>query len=258
LLDLEAVLDGLGLGRIPLLADNFWSHVAVRLAVRQPQRVSALVLMHCATSFADQVRWFIDLARQNWDYFLDTQVGAVQPTDSAAEAARQARKQRLMTRTTQEDWLQVLRAYAKSDITDDLRRLKCPVLVLFPRNQQWVSLDETTRLTGLIPNARLVSVGGHGFWGEPQEVIDAIDQFMADLEQDPPSRPTTAVVNLSRLSDRQEEVLRLIAAGKTNREIAALLVLSLRTVERHVNDIYARLGLRNRSEAVAFALKHTH
>jgi DNA-binding NarL/FixJ family response regulator len=50
------------------------------------------------------------------------------------------------------------------------------------------------------------------------------------------------------------EVLRLIAEGKTNREIAQDLVLSERTVQRHIADIYVKIGARNRSEATAFVL----
>jgi DNA-binding CsgD family transcriptional regulator len=58
----------------------------------------------------------------------------------------------------------------------------------------------------------------------------------------------------ANLTERQTEVLLLIAQGKTNREIARQLVLSDRTVQRHVSDIYDRIGARNRAEATAFAL----
>jgi DNA-binding CsgD family transcriptional regulator len=58
------------------------------------------------------------------------------------------------------------------------------------------------------------------------------------------------------LSERQVQVLRLVALGRTSREIADELVLSERTVERHVADVYAKIGARNRSEATAFALDH--
>jgi DNA-binding NarL/FixJ family response regulator len=50
------------------------------------------------------------------------------------------------------------------------------------------------------------------------------------------------------------EVLRLIAQGKTNREIARELVLSERTVQRHIADIYVKISARNRADATAFAL----
>jgi DNA-binding NarL/FixJ family response regulator len=58
------------------------------------------------------------------------------------------------------------------------------------------------------------------------------------------------------LSPREIEVLRLIVAGRTNREIADELVLSVRTVERHILHVYEKLGARNRADAIVFALKH--
>jgi DNA-binding NarL/FixJ family response regulator len=58
------------------------------------------------------------------------------------------------------------------------------------------------------------------------------------------------------LTSREVEVLRLIAAGLTNDEIAARLVLGAGTVKTHVNHIFFKLGLRNRAEAVIFAFDH--
>jgi DNA-binding NarL/FixJ family response regulator len=58
------------------------------------------------------------------------------------------------------------------------------------------------------------------------------------------------------LSPREIDVLRLIANGGRNREIAEELFLSVRTVERHIANLYAKLGVSGRSEAIAFA--HTH
>ena len=58
------------------------------------------------------------------------------------------------------------------------------------------------------------------------------------------------------LTPREVEVLRLIAQGATNREVAAQLVVSLATAERHVANIYNKIGTRNRAEAVAFAHQH--
>jgi ATP/maltotriose-dependent transcriptional regulator MalT len=55
------------------------------------------------------------------------------------------------------------------------------------------------------------------------------------------------------LTHREVEVLRLLAAGDSNREIAAGLVLSVRTVERHVANIYGKTDSRGRAEATAFA-----
>ena len=58
------------------------------------------------------------------------------------------------------------------------------------------------------------------------------------------------------LSPRELEVLRLVAAGRSNREIAAALVISEHTVARHVQNIFAKLGVSSRTAASAFAYEH--
>ncbi|HEX6115820.1 MAG TPA: response regulator transcription factor [Solirubrobacterales bacterium] len=58
------------------------------------------------------------------------------------------------------------------------------------------------------------------------------------------------------LSAREFEVLRLVAAGETNKAIAAQLVISERTVDRHVSNIFAKLGVSSRAAATAFAYEH--
>ena len=57
------------------------------------------------------------------------------------------------------------------------------------------------------------------------------------------------------LSPRETEVLQLVAAGVTNAGIAARLVLSINTVERHVRNVYGKLGVTNRAEATAMATR---
>jgi HD-GYP domain-containing protein (c-di-GMP phosphodiesterase class II)/DNA-binding CsgD family transcriptional regulator len=58
------------------------------------------------------------------------------------------------------------------------------------------------------------------------------------------------------LSDREVEVLRLIARGRSNREVAQLLVVSPKTVGRHVENLYAKIGIRSRAAAAVFAMEH--
>ena len=54
------------------------------------------------------------------------------------------------------------------------------------------------------------------------------------------------------LTPREAEVLRLLAAGATNQEIADALVLSVNTVERHLTNSYRKIDVRNRSDATAY------
>jgi LuxR family maltose regulon positive regulatory protein len=65
---------------------------------------------------------------------------------------------------------------------------------------------------------------------------------------------TPAIAGLIEpLTDRELEVLRLLAAGRRNREIAQELVVTLETVKKHTSHIFAKLGATNRTQAVAHA-----
>jgi DNA-binding CsgD family transcriptional regulator len=75
---------------------------------------------------------------------------------------------------------------------------------------------------------------------------DRADALLSEAEAAPPAG----------LTSREVEVLRLLAEGRTNREIAATLVLSVHTVERHLANTYRKIGARNRSDATAFALRN--
>ena len=87
------------------------------------------------------------------------------------------------------------------------------------------------------------------------------------LGDDPPSavpagsgamsgRPGPAAARAPGLTARETEVLRLLAGGWSNRGIAADLVLSVRTVERHVANLYAKARVHNRAEATGYAARH--
>jgi predicted ATPase/DNA-binding CsgD family transcriptional regulator len=58
------------------------------------------------------------------------------------------------------------------------------------------------------------------------------------------------------LTSRESEVLRLLAKGRSNKEIAAELVLSVRTVERHIANLYAKIDARGKADATAYAIRH--
>lgn len=84
--------------------------------------------------------------------------------------------------------------------------------------------------------------------------LAALERRIAAIERDaaPPARPRYP----AGLSKREVEVLRLVAAGKGNREIGRMLYLSENTVANHVRNILAKTNSANRTEAAAFAVKH--
>jgi DNA-binding CsgD family transcriptional regulator/pterin-4a-carbinolamine dehydratase len=78
-------------------------------------------------------------------------------------------------------------------------------------------------------------------------------QALQDKVNSPP-RPASTFPD--GLTQREVEVLRLIAIGKSNREIAESLTLSVKTVDRHVSNIFAKTGASNRTEASWYATRH--
>jgi DNA-binding NarL/FixJ family response regulator len=98
---------------------------------------------------------------------------------------------------------------------------------------------------------------GYTLFGEPGQAIEAIDEFLAEIDAREQAGHNEGVVNTPRMTGREVEVLRLIAKGATNREIADDLVISMRTVERHITHIYGKIGARGKADATAFALRHS-
>jgi DNA-binding CsgD family transcriptional regulator len=93
-------------------------------------------------------------------------------------------------------------------------------------------------------------------------LADAVIEAQAALEiAADPARASrkgtgqTATPGAGQLSPRELDVLRLVAAGRSDREIGAALFISPRTASKHVGSILAKLGLSSRAEAAAFAAR---
>jgi non-specific serine/threonine protein kinase len=92
----------------------------------------------------------------------------------------------------------------------------------------------------------------------PEQAAGEAEAIAAEVagEESPPLRHVGQSVLPAGLSEREVEVLRLVAQGLTNAEVAAQLYLSPRTVEAHLRRIYDKLGTSSRAAAVRFALEH--
>ncbi len=92
--------------------------------------------------------------------------------------------------------------------------------------------------------------------------LDAAREVFADLGAAPDVARVDALARTDQpkaagaLSERELQVLLLVAAGKTNRAIAAELVISEKTVARHVSNIFTKLGVSSRAGATAYAYEH--
>ncbi|UUZ82967.1 response regulator transcription factor [Paenibacillus sp. P26] len=90
---------------------------------------------------------------------------------------------------------------------------------------------------------------------------EAAGQLMNLVAADPPSgegysSPPGITTPLSGLTKREQEVLRLIASGKSNKEIGEALFITEKTVKTHVSHLLDKLGLADRTQAAIFAVKH--
>ncbi len=115
---------------------------------------------------------------------------------------------------------------------------------------RYVVQEDQAALDEAITAAR-VALGEHAFaaaW-DAGRILSPGQALLA--AQEPFAFPVTSQTGL--LTSREMEVLRLIAAGKSNPDIAGDLFLSVRTVENHVAHILAKLGVRTRSAAVIAA-----
>ncbi len=83
----------------------------------------------------------------------------------------------------------------------------------------------------------------------PGAMTPLIEDFLHRARQDLPVREDP-------LSPREQEVVKLVAEGYTNKQIAEMLVISFKTVERHRANILEKLGMRDRVELTRYAIRH--
>jgi pimeloyl-ACP methyl ester carboxylesterase/DNA-binding CsgD family transcriptional regulator len=274
--DVEAVADRLGLERFALLGAVDAGPVAVAYAARHPERVSHLVLWCAWARTADiaspRIRAWLGLLDQDWELMTET-CAHLALGWSGGEIGREAAAwlRQVVTRETAQA---ALTALATVDATPLLPQVQAPTLVLHRRDIAWLPVAIAQEIAVRLPDARLVVLPGEStapYVGDAEAAGQAIDEFLRQGEASTvlPTAPsglnTASVLGARReqsprdspggLTARETEVLRLVAAGQTNSEIAEELSLSVRTVERHIDNLYGKIGARGRADATAYALR---
>jgi DNA-binding CsgD family transcriptional regulator len=246
--DLDAVLTALSKEDLILYAPVLSAHVTVAYAVKKPERLRALILFQ--PNLDDPLeggRFMGDLAMESWDNFLKMPAYNFYRLDPPERALAILKESRL-----QEDFLKHMRL-APTSLRPLLPSIRTPTLVIAVSGAygpRFSGDEEGRRVASLIPGASLVVL-------QPGTIDYA--PVIADFVAGTPERSSTGAAGTpaqstdSDLSAREQEVLRLIAAGRSNPQIAEALVISLNTVQRHVSNILAKTGAANRTEAAVYA-----
>jgi len=267
---LEAVVDALDLPPHDLLGISYGGPLAAVYARRHPARVRRLVTFGAYARGADvapaEVRAsIVAMVRAHWG--LGSRVLAEVWLPDAGTAERRELTDYQRTAATPEMAAGLLELAYAVDARDAFAALRLPTLVVHRRGDRAAPLRCGRELAALVPGARLLALDGaaHPPWhGQAEPVVAAALAFLDEQSAAPPVAAPAAsaaarggTASAAReaadapLTPREREVLRLVAAGLGDAQIAQALHLSPHTVHRHVANIRAKLRQPTRAAAAA-------
>jgi pimeloyl-ACP methyl ester carboxylesterase/DNA-binding CsgD family transcriptional regulator len=263
--DLEAVVDAAGLDRFVLLGVSGGGPIAITYATRHPERVSHLILYG---TYARARRARNDPAAIELEDALVRLIkvgwGGANPAfrrvfttlfvpDATSE--QMTWFDEIQQRSTSaENAVAMRRARSEIDVSATARDVGVPTLTLHASDDAVVPFQEGRRLAGLIKSSQFVPLDGRNHILLEHE--SAWNEFLINVRSFAAvsaGKVRSADYDLSPLSDRELDVLRLVSGGRSNIEIAEELFLSERTVERHLSNIYTKLGISGKAARAAAA-----
>ena len=263
LADLEAVVRAARLSTFVLLGMSQGGAVAVEYARKNPGRVTSLVLWGAygqgasARSATEEETEERDLRSR----MIKVGWGRADPvfrrvfTSSFIPGASEAQMRwfdELQRRSMSADAaLASSRARAVLDVTSSAKAVSARTLVLHADGDRAVPFEQGRRLAGLIPGARFVPLHSKNHILLADE--PAWPRFLAEVVTFVGGARSSGAT--TDLTIREVDVLRLVALGCSNEEIASRLSLSTRTVERHLSNVYSRLDLTGKSARAAAAAR---
>jgi pimeloyl-ACP methyl ester carboxylesterase/DNA-binding CsgD family transcriptional regulator len=264
--DFEAVVDAAKLERFAVLGMCQGAAFAIAYAARHPERVSHAILYGAYARGVrrrdvsgpqrEEAEVMVKLIELGWGK-EDSAFRQVFTTqfipDCSLEQAREFNELQRIT-TSPETAATLVRMFQSIDVTDEARRVRAPTLVMHSTGDLRVPQEEGRRTATLIPGARFVLLESRNHILLEHQA--AWRQFFAELDEFIGRSPNAAGATKSgflELTQREREVLNLIASGADNSGIAASLHLSAKTVRNHINAIFAKLSVPNRAQAIVRA-----
>ena len=247
--DVLAVLDAADVERADFVVGGNHCLWMVPFVFAHPERVNRLVLGR------PMARWKIpagllgpltELRDSNWETYSETLAGLIRSggSDHVKSVARLLRES-----TTRDDYADMVDYFHTNSITDLLPHCKVPALVVIDEDRKVSIADPLHDVAALLPNVRVLRFDSSGPTSDHERLTsDAVLEFLR--EGWPVSNGREPGHGLSA---REREVLALIAAGRTDAQIAEALVIAPATASRHVHNLLTKLGAANRAEAAALA-----
>jgi pimeloyl-ACP methyl ester carboxylesterase/DNA-binding CsgD family transcriptional regulator len=263
--DLEAVVSHLGLEGFALGGVDIGAATAISYAVSTHKALSALVLL---TPWASGPR-YLQIPQLRAAYSAEPMadddsklfasiMGSVATAFQDSDLVR-LHTESFLQSTTAAGLAAYNAANARIDLTDLLPRVKVPTLVIHEPPFPFGSYELCREVAAGIPGARFVIVTDNSLAGRVHDAnVTAINEFLRSTATGThvSDGPTTLLSTTHRLTARELQVLRLVAAGSTNKEIASALGVAVSTLERHLVNLYTKIGARGRADAIAYALRH--
>lgn len=258
--DLEAVVDALGLETFPLFGISQGAAIAIGYAALHPERVSRLIIYGgCARGLlrrdppqkvVDAAQAMLKAAEIGWGAGSSSfrQVFISQLFHDATAEQQRAFDEAQRLTVSGDVAVRFLKEVFAIDVRDAAAAVRCPTLLFHAREDPCFPFEEGRLLASLIPGSRLVPLTSKNHM--PFETEPAWPMFLSEFRSFVPSAAGAPQVAAATLTPRQLEVLREVARGLTDKEIARKLALSPRTVEMHVANSLATLQCRTRAEAV--------
>jgi pimeloyl-ACP methyl ester carboxylesterase/DNA-binding CsgD family transcriptional regulator len=265
--DLEAVVDAAGLERFDLLGVSGAGPVAIAYAVRHPERVGHVALLgtyargrnkrDVSPEQAEEDELRGSMIRLGWgrDDPVFRRVFTTRFMPDASEELMSEFDELQRVSAEPEDAAALNAARSEFDVTELLPRVSTPTLVAHARDDASVPFDEGRLLAAGIPGASLVPLQSRNHLLLADE--PAWPAFLAAVREFLGSAEAPSDDDLEELSAREREVLELVAEGLSNEQIGERLVLSVRTVERHLSNIYAKLRISGKAARAAAAVRYS-